>query len=298
MSTEKIINGACIVRLRFGPAGKPISYKKSDIIGVPEFLNNIGLNAFEYQAVRGVKISEDKARRLGDEAKKYNVVLSLHAPYYINLGSPNKRTYEASITRLKDSVKASYWMNSYIVVFHPGYYKDTTQKEALRRTIEALRIVDEYRRSIGANNVWLGPETTGKTSQIGTVEENVEICRNIGGCKPVIDWAHIYARSQGKVINSIDDVLKIISFIEKELGKEAVSPLHMHFSKIEYGKGGEREHHTLSEEAYGPDFRIVCKALCEVGVNGIIISESPVLEKDALYMKNMCKEICGEECIA
>ena len=113
-------------RFRFGPAGKPISYR-GDMIGVPEYLYSIGLNALEYQAVRGVRIGEEKARRLGEESKKYNILLSMHAPYYINLGSPKESTVEASIRRLKESIQASYWMNAVIVVFHPGYYKDTTQ---------------------------------------------------------------------------------------------------------------------------------------------------------------------------
>ncbi|WFO75514.1 TIM barrel protein [Desulfurococcaceae archaeon MEX13E-LK6-19] len=285
-------------KLRFGPAGKPVDYKKTDITGVPEFLHSIGLNAFEYQAVRGVKISEEKARRLGEEAKKYDVLLSMHGPYYINFGSPEKKIFEASIKRLEDSIQACKWMEAYIVVFHPGYYKGTTPEEAVKRTIEALKIVDEFRKSIGAKNVWLGPETTGKVTQIGTLEENIEICRNIDNCKPVVDWAHMYARSQGKYITTIDHVIEVITMIEKELGKNAVSPLHMHFSKIDYGKGGEKEHHTLAEEGYGPDFRIICKGLVEVGVDGVIISESPILEKDAIVMKNICKEICGAECIA
>ncbi|RLG84336.1 MAG: deoxyribonuclease IV [Thermoprotei archaeon] len=284
-------------RFYFGPAGKPIDYKKTDITGVPEFLHNIGLSAFEYQAVRGVKISEAKARKLGEEAEKYGIVMSIHAPYYINFGSPRKSTVEASIKRLNDAIRAGMWMNAYIVVFHPGYYKDTTPEEALKRVIDSLKIVDEFRKSINAKDVWLGPETTGKTSQIGTIEENIEICRNIDKCKPVIDWAHIYARNMGQLITSIDDVVKIIEKLEKELGDYAVKPLHTHFSKIEFGKGGEREHHTLAEKEYGPSFEIICKGLVETGVDAVIISESPILEKDALVMKNICKEICGVECI-
>ena len=284
-------------RFRFGPAGKPISYR-GDMIGVPEYLYSIGLNALEYQAVRGVRIGEEKARRLGEESKKYNILLSMHAPYYINLGSPKESTVEASIRRLKESIQASYWMNAVIVVFHPGYYKDTSPEEALRRTINALKTVAEYRDNIGAKNVWLGPETTGKTMQLGSLEENIEICRNIDRCKPVIDWAHMHARSLGAYVTTIDHVIETIEKIEKELGRQAVNPLHMHFSKIKYSKGGEREHHTLSEREYGPDFEIVCKGIVETGVSATIISESPILEKDALVMKKICMEHCGVECIA
>ncbi len=284
-------------RYRFGPAGKPVDYR-GDMVGVPEFLHSIGLNAFEYQAVRGVRISEEKARKLGEEARKYDVLLSLHAPYYINFGSPKEETRRASIERLKASIRACSWMGAYIAVFHPGYYKGVTPEEALRNTIACLKEVEEYRSSIGADNVWIGPETTGKTSQLGTLDENIAICREIDKCKPVIDWAHMYARSMGEYITSVDHVIEVIEKIERELGTEAVKPLHMHFSRIEYGKGGEREHHTLAEKDYGPDFEIVCRGIVETGVDIVVISESPILEKDAIVMRDICSRLCGVECIA
>lgn len=278
-------------RLRFGPAGKPIDFK-GDMVKVPEYLHSIGLDALEYEAVRGVRISETKARLLGEEAKKYDVVLSLHAPYYINLASPERKTIENSIKRLIDAVQAAYWMSAYVVVFHVGYYKgNESKKAALEKSINALREVVEEMKNRNIKGVWLGPETTGKRTQIGSVEEVIEICYSIDMCRPVIDWAHIHARALGMRITKVNEVIKIIEMIEKELGSQVLNPLHMHFSKIEYGSGGEKEHHVLDKEEFGPDFRIVCRGLKEVGIKGVIISESPVLDKDALIMKHIC---CGE----
>lgn len=286
-----------MAKFMFGPAGKPVSYRGS-IQGVPGFLREIGLNAFEYQAVRGVRISEEQARELALEAAKNGVLVSLHAPYFINLSSLSESTLRASIERLCESIRASKYMNAYVVVFHPGYYKGSTPREALNRAISALKKVEEFRDSINATNVWLGPETVGKTSQLGSLEENIEICRAISNCRPVIDWAHIYARSRGSLITSIDHVIKVVEEVEMELGSKSTKPLHMHFSKIEYGKGGEREHHALSEAGYGPSFELVCKGLTQVGVEGVFISESPLLEKDALLMKDLCSRICGVNCVA
>ncbi len=286
-------------KILFGPAGKPISIKSSDIVKAPSFLREIGLSAMEYEAVRGVRINEEKARILGREASKNNIVLSLHAPYFINLASSKNSVVEASITRLNESVKASMWMNSYIVVFHPGYYRDAlSRKEALKKVIANLKPVIEYRSEIGAENIWLGPETTGKTTQIGDLDETIIISHSLERVKPVIDWAHLYARYQGRFITSVDDVLMVIEKLERELGRYAVKPLHMHFSRIEYGRGGERKHHTLDEKEYGPEFEYICRGLVETGVEAVVISESPVLELDALVMKNMCDNICGVKCIA
>ncbi|MCC6052693.1 MAG: TIM barrel protein [Desulfurococcaceae archaeon] len=284
-------------RFWFGPAGKPITLKSADILRAPSFLREMGLNAMEYEAVRGVNIREDKARALGSEAKANGIKLSLHAPYYINLAG-RRDVVERSMRNLRESIEASHWMGAYVVVFHPGYYKDAPSKrDALTKVIENLKSVTEYRDQIGAKEVWLGPETTGKTSQVGSLEEIIEIASEVEGARPVVDFAHLYARSGGKYITSREDVLEVIGLIEKRLGSWALKPLHIHFSKIEYGKGGEREHHTLTEEAYGPDFKYVCNVLCEVGVDAVIISESPVLEQDALVMLNVCRELCGEKCI-
>lgn len=288
-----------MAKFRFGPAGKPIAMKSKDVLKAPEFLREIGLNAMEYEAVRGVNVSEEKARELGVKARENNVVLSLHAPYYINLASAKRSTVEASVNHLIKSVQASYWMNSYVVVFHAGYYGDAPSKrEAVEWVIKNLGQVVDFRNSIGAKGVLIGVETTGKKTQIGDLNEAIEISIRLDGVVPVVDWAHLYARYEGRFIRSVDDVVKVIESIERNLGSKVLKPLHTHFSKIEYGKGGERRHHTLDEERYGPDFRLVCEGLWRMGVDVVIISESPVLEQDALVMKRICREICGEDCIA
>ena len=278
-------------RMRFGPAGKPVDMKSGDYVKAVEYVAKEGLDAMEYEAVRGVRISESKARAIGEAARKYDVLLSMHAPYYVNFASPEEQTIKKSQERLIAAVRASYWMGAYAVVFHPGYYKgNSSREEALRRTIESLRPVVEWMKQESIKGVWIAPETTGKSSQVGDVNEVIAICRELDMARPAVDWAHLHARSEGQFPTSVDDVIKVIEKIEKELGSWAVNPLHTHFSRIEYGKGGEREHHTLAEEEYGPDWRTVCRAYKETGIRGVIISESPILDKDALVMKKICQE--------
>ena len=279
-------------RLRFGPAGKPIDLK-GDILRAPAFLREIGLDAMEYEAVRGVNIGKEKALKLGQLARENGVLLSLHAPYYVNLSSDKKTTIQASIRRVYEALRASEWMGSYAVVVHPGYYLKYTREQALKLVIDGFNKAWEMARAEGVKNTWVAPETTGKVKQVGSVEDIIEICSRVERCRPTVDWAHLYARSEGSFPKSVDDLIKVVEKFEKELGTEVVKPLHSHFSRIEYGKGGEREHHTMSEEEYGPDFRMVCKALRETGVDSTIISESPILERDALVMKRICEEECG-----
>ena len=275
-------------RLRFGPAGKPIGMKSGDYVKAVEYVASEGLDALEYEAVRGVRITAKKAMAIREAAEKYGIILSMHAPYFLNFASPSDDTVAKSQKRLIDAVQAAFWMNAYAVVFHPGYYKDNPSKEhALKRTIESLKPVVEWMKQNSIRNVYLAPETTGKRTQVGDVDETIEICRELGVARPAVDWAHLYARYRGEFIVRIDDVIKVVEKIERELGSQAVKPLHTHFSKIEYGEGGEREHHTLGEE-YGPDFEIVCRGYKETGIEAVIISESPILDKDALVMKDIC----------
>lgn len=276
---------------RFGPAGKPLDFR-GDIVGVPEYLKKLGLNAMEYEAVRGVSIRRESAEAFGRKAKEFDVLLSIHGPYYVNLASKEDRVYSASIDRVYQSIAAADWMGAYAVVIHPGYYGDLSPKEALRKVIEGFRLALERAEQDGYKNPWLAPETTGKASQVGTVEEVIEICLALGRrCRPTVDWAHIYARSMGERVRTVDDVARTVELIERELGKEAISPLHTHYSKIEFGKGGEREHHNLNEELYGPEFEPIVIAYRELGVRGVFISESPALDKDALVMKGICERL-------
>ena len=275
-------------RLRFGPAGKPTNFK-GDYEEVPQLLRQMGLDALEYEAVRGVKITEAKARAIGEAARENDVVLSMHAPYFVNLASPERDTVEKSIERLREAALASEWMGAYAVVFHPGYVKgNSSREEALQRVIAAVK---ELMEGLDLKVAWLAPETTGKESQVGDVDETIKICQSHDRLRPAVDWAHLHARYEGKAINSVDEVIAVIDKIEKELGSWAVKPLHTHFSKIEYGRGGEREHHTLAEEGYGPQWEVVCRAYIETGIDAVVISESPILEQDALVMKSTCEKM-------
>ncbi len=277
----------------FGPAGKPLMYKNKDLLSIPEFLASHGLYAMEYEAVRGVKISRDKAVKFGTSAGTHGLTLSLHAPYYINLSSSNPITVKKSIERLLASIHAASLMKAWIVVFHPGYYDAKLgKKSSLKAVIRSLAWIRKEVESYGIHGVYLGIETMGRTSQLGSLEEVLAVSSEAPGVYPVIDWAHIYARTHGRIPRNTGDVVKIIDQIENTLGHRVIRRLHMHFSTMEYGTKGELRHHTLSEP-FGPSFKIIIEALCSIGVGGTIISESPILEIDAIRMKNMYIDICG-----
>jgi deoxyribonuclease-4 len=155
--------------------------------------------------------------------------------------------------------------------------------------VKALQEVVELAGRLGIQGVKLGPETTGKPTQVGSLDEILTICTKVEATSPTIDWAHIHARGNG-VIKTRDDYVKLIDLIEKKLGSEAVKNMHCHYTPVEFTSKGERCHHTMDEPGFGPDFKPLAELIVQLGLKPIIISESPVLDLDSIKMQKMVKE--------
>jgi len=279
-------------RPRFGPAGVPSTFRamKAALTDVPRLLREEGLDAFEYQAVRwGAKpqIRREDAEKLGLKARESDVLLSLHGSYFINLCG-GKETVEASKDRLIACATASQWMGSKIVVFHPGFYGRKPPREVFKECLEALKDVVERLRALGISDVRLGPETMGKPTQFGSLEEVLALCEQVEQTQPVIDWAHLHARDRGR-FKTVDDFRVVVEEIERRLGTEAVKNMHCHFTKVEFTNKGEKCHHTMDEAGYGPDFEMLAKIIADFRLNPVIISESPVLDVDAIKMRDILR---------
>lgn len=276
-------------RVRFGPAGNPLDFK-GPTVEAPIYVKEEGLDAYEYQAVRGVRIKEDAAKELGKNAEENDVYVSLHGPYYINLASDKKDTFKKSKERLLESMRAAMWMGARKVVFHPGYYGEKTPGEALKMCIEALKEVVEKAKAEGLKGVLLAPETTGKISQLGSLDEILTMCEEVELVCPTIDWAHIHAREQG-LIKGRKEYEKILNEIEKRLGSEVLKDLHCHFTKVEFTDKGEKTHRLLSEKEFGPPFEPLAELIVEWDLKPVIISESPTLDRDAINMKKIYERL-------
>jgi deoxyribonuclease-4 len=264
---------------------------KAALTDVPRLLREEGLDAFEYQAVRwGAKpqIRREDAEKLGLKARENDVLLSLHGSYFINLCG-GKETVEASKDRLIACATASQWMGSKIVVFHPGFYGRKPPREVFKECLEALKDVVERLRALGISDVKLGPETMGKPTQFGSLEEVLALCEQVEQTQPVIDWAHLHARDRGRFKN-VDDFRVVVEEIERRLGTEAVKNMHCHFTKVEFTDKGEKCHHTMDEAGYGPDFEMLAKIIADFRLNPVIISESPVLDVDAIKMRDILRK--------
>ena len=258
---------------------------------VPKLLHEEGLDAFEYQAVQwGQKpqMKQADAEKLGEEARKNDVRLSMHGSYFVNLAG-KRDVVEASKRRLIACATAADWMGAYVMVFHTGFYGRFEKDFAFKTCLDALKEVSAQMRSLGLR-VKLGPETMGRKFQVGTLDEILNICQEVEDTQLVIDWGHLHALHQG-TLKKTEDFRAVAEKIEQKLGTEALKSMHCHFSKIEFTSQGEKRHHPLDEERYGPDFRMLAEVIVDFQLHPTMICESPLLDIDARKMQAMLKEV-------
>lgn len=274
--------------LLFGTAGVPISTPKpkSSIKGILQ-VKALKLDAMELEFVRGVRMSDDLAHQVRVVSEETNITLTAHAPYYINLNSEDKSKIEASIQRIIETARVTYKVGGWSVVFHPAYYGEDNPKYVYERVRKGIKkvintLLDENIK------VWIRPETMGGLAEFGSLEEIVGLSEEFEYVLPCIDFAHIHARSVGKY-NSYNEFSEILNTLERALGKEGLKNMHIHFSGIEYGKKGEIKHLNLEESDF--NYKDLVRALKDYSVEGIIISESPNIEGDAVLLKKIYREL-------
>src|SRR5690554_3987050 len=275
--------------IRFGPAGNSqafydAGYKSS--LDVPEFLAQKGLNAYEYQCGRGVRVKQEFCNKLGEAARGRDIALSLHAPYFINLATPDPKVMESSLNHIRKSLVAARDMGATRIVVHPGSAGKGNRRDALARAEKLLgQVVEELTPDYPG--IYLCIETMGKINQLGTLEEVIQLCTLEECLIPTIDFGHLHARGIGAV-NSRDDFEEILDRIDAGLGAQVVEKLHVHFSPIEYGKGGEIRHRTMEETEYGPHFESLAEIIARDNLAPVIISESAGTQtEDALAMQEL-----------
>jgi deoxyribonuclease IV len=281
-------------RTRFGPAGVPPIFRAlgARMPDVPGLLREENLDAFEYPAVRwGQKpqMKREDAESLGVEAKKNDVLLSMHGSYYVNLCG-KEEVVEASKRRLVACATAANWMGAYVLVFHTGFYGRLDKNYAFKTCVNALKDIVSTMRSLGIRNVKLGPETMGKVSQVGSLDEIMAFCEEVEQTRLVIDWSHLHARRHGR-FRKVEDFREVAETVERRLGTEAVRTMHCHFSKIEYTDKGEKRHHILDEAGYGPDFALLAEVMAEFKMRPAIICETHLLDVDARKMRDIYREV-------
>lgn len=272
----------------FGTAGNPErfyeqGYKAS--LDVPKWLEKNGLDAYEYAAGRGVRVKEETANAIGLKAREHNIKMSLHAPYFINLATKDDEQKQKNFAYIESSLQAAHWLGADRIVVHPGGQGKMERKEAFAQTKKGMAEVIEKLTSRDIGAIRLHPETMGKKGQMGTLEEVVELCLlEPALLAPTVDFGHLHAVTEGTYTTK-EEYVRAFEFIGEKLGKDVLQNLHVHFSRIEFTKAGEKRHWTF-EDDFGPPFEPFIDAVIECGISPRVICESAGTQDiDALKMK-------------
>lgn len=268
--------------LLFGTAGIPQSTtERSTLAGIHQ-ITRLELDCLEIEFVRGTKMGSDMAKKINETAHQKNVRLSVHAPYYINLNSQEEGKRLSSQEKILTSARLAKKCGAQSVVFHPGYYGQTTQEKALENIKSSIKEVVSILKS-ERNPVVLRPETMGKRSQFGSLEETLFLCREVDSILPCVDFSHIHAR-EGKA-NTYLEFHRILKKIATKLGDSSLKKMHIHISGSMYNDRGEMKHLNLQESDFLFDEWI--QALKDFDVEGLVICESPQQETDAFMLKEL-----------
>ena len=273
---------------RFGPAGNSTAFFESgrkSVAQAPEWVAGMELNAYEYQGGHGINIGKSGAELLGGSAASFGVSLSVHAPYYISLASADPQKRDNSLRYILKSAEAVTWMGGNRIIVHPGGLGGLPRPDALRLAGDTLLRAQELLDDQGLSEVRICPETMGKINQLGDLDEVISLCLLDERFLPCIDFGHLNSRTLGG-INSRDQFAYVFDKVESSLGKERVSNMHIHFSKIEYTKAGEKRHLTFEDKQYGPEPEMLIALIVERGYTPTVICESSgTQDSDARILK-------------
>lgn len=277
--------------ITFGPGGNSESFGRRKFPEeLPDYLRSFGLNGYEIECGRGVRISEKTYALLPELAQKNNITLTLHSPYFISLSSENEETRLKSVSYLLESAQAAQKLGAQKIVVHSGSCAKMPRETALSLARNTLSRAQASLDENGLSEIVLCPETMGKINQLGTLSEVLELCKTDERFLPCVDFGHLNARTLGG-IKTQADYAAILDEIEDKLGFERLKKMHVHFSKIQYTAGGEKCHLTFADKEFGPQYEPLMELFAKRGLEPSVISESAGTQaEDAAAMKKSYEE--------
>ncbi|MBR1424344.1 TIM barrel protein [bacterium] len=271
-------------KLNILTAGMPLSTPKNGGYSAAfQILEQMGLDGLEVEFVHGVRMSDDTKKFLKQISKEKGFLLTSHGPFYINLNSKEKEKVKASVKRIVETAQAAQDFGGYSITYHAAFYMGR-DKEVVYNQVktQTQKIVEELEKN-NIKNVWIRPETTGKSTQWGDYEEIIRLSKEFEQVLPCVDFSHVHARTGG-AYNTYDEFCKILDRISTELGQKAIDNFHAHIAGIEYTSKGEKRH--LIFEQADMNYKDLLKAMKSFGVKGALVCESPNIEIDAKILKD------------
>lgn len=260
---------------QFGPAGNPDAFYEAGnkaSLQMPAWLAGMKLTAYEYQCSRGVNIKEETARDIGRQAALHGIKLSIHAPYYISLAAEDEKIIANTQNHFLKSLEVARWIGADRIVFHMGGPGKQERKVAMERAKRSFYEVLELVEKNGLTDIYLCPETMGKQNQLGSLAEVLELCTMSQWVRPAVDFGHLHAVTGGHYVTK-QEMEQVFDTIGEKLGAEVAKKLHIHFSRIEFTKGGEKRHWTFCDD-FGPPHEPLMELCALRGFTPRVICES------------------------
>jgi deoxyribonuclease IV len=230
-----------------------------------------GYSACEIDFESGFWMDYPFAEKLGELAREQDVALSVHAPLFGFMGhlEASGRKFTSAVGALDRSAGIAAASGAELVVFHPGFLLGRSREDAIDAVVEQLGMLRE-RLVKKDRGVPFGIEVMGRVRDLGSVDDVVEISRRVDWIRPVLDFAHMHATSDG-------------AFLEPEPFREALeladgalepgAPFHIHFSDIAFANRNETKHLSYGEGTLRAE--PLREALTSFDRPATVISESP-----------------------
>lgn len=258
----------------------PIRTGKGSYPQAFDVLKEMNLDGMELEFVHGVRMSDDNRIFVKEMAKKF--VITAHGPFYINLNSKEEEKIEASVQRIIDTAAVAAQAGAFSITYHAAFYmgrdKETVFEQVKTQTKRIIDILENEKIK-----VWVRPETTGKATQWGDIDEIINLSKEFEQVLPCVDFSHLHARSAGEY-NTYDEFSKVLEKMGNNIGQYALENFHGHLAGIEYTAKGEKQH--LNLENSDMNYKDLIKVMKEFGVKGALVCESPNIEDDCKLLKN------------
>src|SRR5262249_24373646 len=226
-----------MARIRVGPARLPSRESPEEAI---ELVLERGYSACEIDFESGFWMDYPFAERLGEIARDRDVALSVHAPLFGFMGhlETTGRKFSSAVGALERSAGIAAASGAEVVVFHPGFLLGRAREDAIAAVVEQLGTLRE-RLEKKDRAVPFGIEVMGRVRDLGSIDDVVEISRRTGWVRPVLDFAHMHATSDGAYVE-VEPFAQALESADAVLPPDA--PFHIHFSDIAFANRNETKH--------------------------------------------------------
>lgn len=266
-------------KLNFITAGMPLRTGKGSYLQAFNVLKEMNLDGIELEFVHGVRMSDTNRDFVKNMSKDF--IITAHGPFYINLNSQEEEKIDASLQRIIDTASVASEAGAFSITYHAAFYmgkdKETVYNQVKTQTRRIIEILENENI-----NVWIRPETTGKATQWGDIDEIINLSKEFEQVLPCVDFSHLHARTAGEY-NTYDEFSKVLEKMGNEIGQYALENFHGHLAGIEYTAKGEKQH--LNLENSDMNYKDLLKAMKEFGVKGALVCESPNIEDDCKLIK-------------